>query len=154
MSSALEAFRLQREAVEEVHAQLKVVARLVEHVRAEAATIAQDETLRQVLRDEERWLETARRTIAEVRAFREQEVRRFWPATWRRWAVAVVFALVSVAAFGAGYVWSMRPYEDEIAGLARRAELLDSITQRVLTMTPAERRQLDSLMKWTAPPKR
>ena len=150
MSSALEAFRLQREAVEEVHAQLKVVARLVERVRAEAATIAQDETLRQVLRDEERWLESARRTIAEVRAFREYEVRRFWPGTWRRWAVAVVFALASVAAFGAGYVSTAGPYEKEIASLRLRGELLDKITQRILAMTPAERRQLDGLMKWNA----
>jgi hypothetical protein len=59
--------------------------------------------------DDERWLERARRTIAEVRALREDEMRRLWPAVWRRWAVALIFALASAAVFGAGHVWSSRP---------------------------------------------
>jgi hypothetical protein len=106
-----------------------------------------------VLRSEEQWLESARRTIAEVRSFREEEMRRFWPSVWRRWAVALTFALASAAAFGAGYTRAARPYEAEVVSLRLRVELLDSVARRVLTMTPAERRQFDALMKWTSPPR-
>jgi hypothetical protein len=109
-----------------------------------------DQALRQVLRDEEHWLESARRTIADVRALRQDELRRFWPAVWRRWAVALAFALASAGAFGAGYVWASRPYEAELASLRTRVELLDVVAQRVITMTPAERRQFDALMRKTA----
>lgn len=34
---------------------------------------------------------------------------------WRRWAVAVVFALAAAAALSGGYVWVSRPYEAELA---------------------------------------
>jgi hypothetical protein len=81
-------------------------------------------------------------------------MRRFWPAVWRRWAVAVAFALAAGATFGAGYVWANRPYEAELVSLRTRVELLDAVAQRVLTMTPSERRQFDALMKWNAPPSR
>lgn len=67
-------------------------------------------------------------------------MRRFWPGVWRRWAVAVVFALAAAAALGGGYVWVSRPYEAELATLRSRVELLDFVAQRVITMTPAERR--------------
>jgi hypothetical protein len=154
MPSALETFRAQREAIDQVHLGLTEVAELLRALRAQVDAIAQDQALRQVLRDEEHWLESARRTITEVRALREDEMRRFWPAVWRRWAVALTFALASAAAFGAGYVWASRPYEAELASLRTRVELLDAIAQRVITMTPAERRQFDALMKFGALPKR
>jgi len=32
--------------------------------------------------------------------------------------------------------------------------MVDVLTQRVLTMTPLERRQLDALMEWNAAPRR
>ncbi|MNC91871.1 hypothetical protein D3C83_82030 [compost metagenome] len=85
--------------------------------------------------------------INQVRRFRESEVRRFWPAVWRRWAVALVFALAAAAAFGAGHVWASRPYETELASLRFRVEVLDAVGARILTMTPAERRQFDTLMR-------
>jgi hypothetical protein len=137
-----------------VHSRLTEVAELLRSLRAQVDAIAQDQALRQVLRDEEHWLESARRTIAEVRALREEEMRRFWPAVWRRWAVALTFALASAAAFGVGYVWASRPYEAELASLRTRVELLDAVAQRVITMTPAERRQFDSLMKSNSPTRR
>ena len=90
---------------------------------------------------------------AEVRRLREQELARFWPAVWRRWAAAVVLSFVTMASLGAGFAWASRPYDAELAGLRRRVELLDFVAQRVLTMTPVERRQFDSLMKWTASPR-
>jgi hypothetical protein len=133
-----------------VHSRLTEVAELLRGLRTQVEAIAQDQALRQVLRDEERWLESARRTIADVRALRQDELRRFWPAVWRRWAVALAFALASAGAFGAGYVWASRPYEAELASLRTRVELLDTVAQRLITMTPAERRQFDALMKGRA----
>ena len=150
MSSALDTFRAQREAVDKVHARLTEVANLVRRLQAQVDAIAQNQAFRQVLRDEELWLEGARHTVAEVRAFREDEMRRFWPAVWRRWVAAMAFALTSAAAFGAGYVWVSRPYEAELGSLRTRVELLDTVAQRVIAMTPAERRQFDALMKRTA----
>jgi hypothetical protein len=128
MPSALETFRVQREAVDQVHSRLTEVAELLRALRAQVDAIAQDQALRQVLRDEEHCLESARRTFAEVRALRQDELRRFWPA-----------------------VWASRPYEAELASLRTRVELLDVIAHRVITMTPAERRQFDALMRQTAP---
>jgi hypothetical protein len=66
----------------------------------------------------------------------------------------LTLALASSAAFGAGYVWASRPYEAELASLRTRVELLDAVAQRVITMTPAQRRQFDSLMKWNSPTSR
>ena len=150
MPNALDTFRAQREAVDQVHSRLAEVAELVRRLQAQVDAIAKDQALRQVLRDEEHLLDNARRTIAEVRALRQDELRRFWPAVWRRWAVALAFALASAGAFGAGYVLASRPYEAELASLRTRVELLDAVAQRVITMTPAERRQFDALMRKTA----
>lgn len=147
MSSALEAFRAQREAVEDVRARLQEVGELLRALKGQADALAQDDALRRVLRDEQTWLARAEQTVAHVRAFREEEMRRFWPGVWRRWAIALVFALGSAAAFGAGYAWSTRPDEAELISLRSRVELLDFVARRVLTMTPAERRQFDALMK-------
>jgi hypothetical protein len=154
MPSALETFRAQREAVDQVHSRLTEVAELLRGLRTQVDAVANDQALRQVLRDEERWLEIARRTIAEVRALREDERRRFWPAVWRRWAVALIFALAAAAACGAGYVWASRPYEAELASLRARVELLDLVASRVMKMSPAERRQFDRLMGWESQSRR
>ena len=154
MPSALDTFRAQREAVDQVHSRLTEVAELLRGLRSQVDAVGQDQALRQVLRDEEHWLESARRTITEVRALREDEMRRFWPAVWRRWGVALIFALASAAVFGAGYVWASRPYEAELTSLRSRVELLDAVAQRVIAMTPTERRQFDALMKWNSLPRR
>jgi hypothetical protein len=58
-----------------------------------------------------------------------------------------LFALAAAAAFGAGHGWASRPYEAELASLRVRVEVLDAVGARILTMTPAERRQFDTLMK-------
>jgi hypothetical protein len=60
----------------------------------------------------------------------------------------VVLTLVTGAAAGAGYVWAGRPYEMEIETLRYHADLGAFVAQRLIRMTPAERRQLDALMKW------
>ena len=154
MSSALDAFRAQREAAEQIHARLTEVADLLRAIRSEANVIAQDEALRKLLQEEQTWLLRAQDLIRQVQYFRELETSRFWPAMWRRWAVAALFALAASAAFGAGHVWASRPYEAELASLRFRVEVMDTVAARLLAMTPAERRQFDALMKLTPLPKR
>ena len=147
MSSALKAFRAQREEAEQIHARLTQVLELLRAIRSEANVLTHDETLRKLLQEEQTWLVRTTDLISEVRYFRESEIRRFWPAMWRRWAVATLLALAAAAAFGAGYVWASRPYEAELTSLRFRVEVLDAVGARILTMTPAERRQYDTLMR-------
>ena len=154
MSSALDAFRAQRDAAIEVHARLMEVAALLRAVREEAHALAHNEALRTLLQEEQTWLLRAEGAITKMRHVREWEVDRFWPAVWRRWAVAVAFAVLTAVAAGAGYVWVARPYEAELATLRSRVELSDAVAQRVLTMTPGERRQFDALMTSGGPSKR
>jgi hypothetical protein len=147
MSNALDAFRAQREAVEQVHARLTEVAELTGALQSRIHAMGQDRAFQEVLRNEAALLDRAERVIAEVRRLREQELARFWPGVWKRWAVAFLFGVVAVASFGVGYAWTSRPYDAELESLRNRVEFLDFVAQRVLTMTPAERRQFDGLMK-------
>jgi hypothetical protein len=148
MASALDEFRAQREAVEGVHSRLTEVADLLRAIRTEAVAVAHDESLRNLLRDEQTWLVRAQDLVRETRHFRERETNRFWPAVWRRWVIAVVLTLATGVAAGAGYVWAGRPYEADLETLRYHADLGAFVVQRVIHMTPAERRQLDGLMKW------
>jgi len=152
MSSALEAFRAQREAVEELQARVRDLTSLLESVKDRAEALASSSQFRQLLQDEAKSLARAEDTVRAVRDLREDEMRRYWPGVWRRWVVAVAFALASVAALGGGHVWAARPYEAELVSLRRRVELLDFVGQRVIRMTPTERRQFDVLMKWNTSP--
>ncbi len=52
MSSALEAFRAQREEAEQIHARLTQVVELLRAIRSEANVLAHDETLRTLLQPE------------------------------------------------------------------------------------------------------
>jgi hypothetical protein len=154
MSSALDAFRAQREAADEVHARLTEVATLLSRIGEETHALANDQALRKLLQDEQTWLVRAENMIVSIRHHREWEVHRFWPAVWRRWVAAAAFVMLAAAAAGAGYAWIARPYETELATLRSRIEFLDAVAQRVLMMTPAERRQFDALMKRDTAPKR
>ncbi|HKV98217.1 MAG TPA: hypothetical protein VJN96_00265 [Vicinamibacterales bacterium] len=154
MSSALDAFRAQKEAVEQIHARLTDMSDLLRTINGQVEAIAANPTLHRFVSDETNLLEQTQRTLRELRAFREEERRRFWPGVWRRWAVALVFALASAAACGAGYVWAAGPHEAELAALRARAELLDYVAQRVIKMTPSERSEFDALMKWNDRSKR
>jgi hypothetical protein len=148
MPSAIDVFREQREAAEQLHARVQEVAVLLGQVRQQVNALASDDAFRTVLRQEQDWLTRAQLAVSEVRSFREQDMLRFWPGVIRRWAVALVFAVASAAAAGAGYAWWMRPYAAELASLRSRAEFASFVEHRVLTMAPAERRQFDALMKW------
>ena len=147
MSSALEEFRAQKRVVDHIHAQVKETAGRLSAIQAQIDAVATNPFLRELLRDERAWLDGMRRALAEVRAFREHEMTRFGPGVWRRWAVAVVFALAATAAFGAGNVWSNGACETEIASLRFRVEVLDAVAARILTRSPTERTQFDALMR-------
>lgn len=147
VSGALDAFRAQREAVDDLRARVEEIGKMIAAVSAKVDMVARDPALRDVVNAERTWLAQTERVLEQVREFREDEMRRFWPAVWRRWAVALIFALAGAAAFGSGYVWAARPYEAELANLRHRVELLDFVGRRVITMTPNERRQFDALMR-------
>jgi hypothetical protein len=149
MGNAIDAFREQREAVEALHVSAIGLADLISRVRSEVDLIARHEALRGVLQDEQRWLEQTRQAVREVRAWREQEARRYWPAVARRWIVASIFALLSAAIAGTMYARVTRPYEAEITYLRQRQDFAEAVERRMLAMTPAERRQFDALMKLT-----
>jgi hypothetical protein len=148
MSNALDIFREQQDAASRVHAELVEVAALLEQLQAKVADLANDRDLRDVLRDERTWLDAAQQTVAEVKRWREEEQRRYWPGVAYRWITALAFALLSAVAVGSGYAWIAKPYAAELKMLRPRAELGLFVEQRLNTMTASERRQLDALMKW------
>ena len=154
MPTALDTFRAQREAADGVYERLTEVSQLLHQLRGQADALAYNDELHAVLQQEQRWLDQAKRTIEEARRWRQQEMQRFWPGVWRRWVLALVFALASAAAAGAGYAWVTNPYASELATLRSRAEFASFVEHRVLMMTPAERRQFDTLIKWKTAPNR
>jgi hypothetical protein len=147
MSSALDEFRAQREAAEQIENRLAIVCTILKEVRRQADALVNDQKLRDCVNAERDLVDRMRDMVRDLRAFREEELRRFWPGVWRRWVVAVAFAIVASFALGSGYIWASRPYEAELATLRSRVELLDYVAQRVLKMSPGERREFDSLMK-------
>jgi hypothetical protein len=148
MTNALDVFREQQDAARQVHAQLVEVAGLIERLQTQVDRLVHDRDLRQVLSDQRYWLECAQRTIDDVRRWHEEEARRYWPGVAYRWITALAFALLSAVAVGTGYGWIAKPYAVELATLRPQAELGLFVEHRMSTMTPAERRLLDTLMKW------
>jgi hypothetical protein len=150
MPNAIDAFRAQREAAEAVYERLQEISAVLAVVRTQVDAVAGNAELRAVLQREEAWLTQASRTVDEVRAWREREARQFLPSVARRWVLALVFALLAAWIAGAGYAYIAKPDEDELRVLRARAAFVASIEDRVMTMTPAERRQFDTLMKHAA----
>ena len=109
MPNALDMFRAQRDAAEAVQRTLHETTALLNALRQEVDRLVGDERLRCLLRDERALLDRADAFLHQVRWFREREIARFWPAVWRRWLLAVAFALASATAAGAGYTWMRRP---------------------------------------------
>ena len=147
MGNALDAFRAQREAVDQLHARIAEISGLLALVRREVDALSGSEPLRTLLKVEVGWLEQTQRTVREVRAWREQEARRFWPGVVRRWAVAGLFALASAAVAAGSYAWVTHPYAEELGALRLRMDFKTAVEERFLNMTPVERRQFDALMK-------
>jgi len=109
MPSAVDMFRAQRDAAEAVQRTLHETTALLNALRQEVDRLVGDEHLRGLLRDERALVDRADAFLHQVRWFREREIARFWPAVWRRWLLAVAFALASATAAGAGYTWITRP---------------------------------------------
>lgn len=154
MTNALDAFREQRVAAGQVYAVVRETAALISELQTQVKALSGMDELRALLQQEERWLRETERTVAEVRRLREEEMRRLRPAVMRRWALGLVFALVSAAAAGAGYAWVTQPHEAELAALRSRMEFTELVERRIVAMTPAERRQFDALMKRSPSTKR
>lgn len=154
MPNALDMFRAQREAADQVHARLQDVSVLLSALQARVNAVAGNQEFRALLKDQAALLARTEALLSQVRYAREHEVAHFWPAIWRRWALAVVFAVASAAAAGAGYAATTLPHAAEFEALRSRADLWDIVERRMMTMTPAERRQFDALMKGQAPPTR
>ena len=108
MPNALDMFRAQRDAAEAVQRTLHETTALLNALRQEVDRLVGDEHLRGLLRDERALVDRADAFLHQVRWFREREIARFWPAVWRRWLLAVAFALASATAAGAGYTWITR----------------------------------------------
>jgi hypothetical protein len=117
MPNAIDMFRAQREAADTVHARLQEIAGLLTIVRTQVDAVAGNSDFRAILQREEAWLSQASRSVSEVRAWREREARQFLPSVVRRWVLALVFALVSAWAAGAGYAYVEKPYADELQSL-------------------------------------
>ena len=109
MPNAVDMFRAQRDAAEAVQRTLHETTALLNALRQEVDRLVGDEHLRGLLRDERALVDRADAFLHQVRWFREREIARFWPAVWRRWLLAVAFALASATAAGAGYTWITRP---------------------------------------------
>lgn len=154
MANALDTFRTQRAAAGEVYAALKQTSELLRGLQSQVSALTRIDELSTLLQEEGRWLREAQGLVAEVRRLRDDEIRRVRAGAARRWAVALIFALGAAAAAGAGYSWASRPYQLELDVLRSRMDFADAVERRALTMTPAERRQLDALMKWSTPQKR
>jgi hypothetical protein len=125
------------------------IATLLTQVQRQADMLAQDPDLRAVLASERAWLQEAQRTVAEVKAWRAQEQRRDWPSSLARWAAALLFALTSAAAAGAGYAWRTRPDAGTLAQQQAYETLGRTVEARRSAMTRAERRQFDALLTST-----
>jgi hypothetical protein len=148
--SALDTFRAQQEAAEAIHQRLQDVAVLIHRMNTSIDVLVHNADYKQLLAREESWLREAQKTAAEVSAWRAREARQFWPRIGR-WIVAAVFALASAGAAGAGYAWITKPYAVEISNLKTRVEFADYVERRVVSMTPSQRRQFDTLMQWSTP---
>ena len=104
MSNAIDVFREQRQAADQVHARLTDISTLLWQLRQEVNALALNQDLRAVLQQEQHWLERAQQAVSTVRSFREQDMHRFWPGSLRRSLVALLFALCAATIKSAGKI--------------------------------------------------
>jgi hypothetical protein len=148
MPSALDLFRAQQQAAEAVYVQLLAVAALLADLRKEADALQRTDELKQLLERQQRWLVEAQQTVSHVELARQNDMHRFWRGVVLRWVIAAVFAITAAAAAGAAYVAFTRPYDRELEQLRGQAAFGQFVEQRALSMSAAERRQFDALMRW------
>src|SRR5919109_1977874 len=125
MASAIDVFREQREAADQVHERLAEISQLVGQLRQQVNALAMNEELRKVVREERDWLASAQLAVSQVRSFRQEEMQRFWLGVLGRWALALLFALAAAGAAGATYARVTKPYAAEIADLRSRVAFAD-----------------------------
>ena len=147
MSSALETFRAQREAAEQIEAKLKEISQLLRNVEERIQAVGRDDQFRRLVSDEQLLVSRSSELLNQLRWHRETEIARFWPWVWRRWALVVLLALLTLFGAGAGYVWAVSPYATELAAAREQAAWAGSLRQRIARLTPAERKQFDMLIK-------
>ena len=116
---------------------------------AKTAALAQDEDLRTLLTDERNWLTEAHRLVADVRDLR-LAVEHRWSSAIRRWVLPTLFALASAMAAGGGFGALAGRQAEDADALRDRAAFADAIQERLDTMTTAERRQFERLIKGSA----
>jgi hypothetical protein len=151
MPSALDMFRAQQQAAEAVYAQLQAVAALLADLRKQVDILQRSDELRQLLERQERWLIEARQTVTQVQWARENDMHRFWRGVVVRWVIAAVFAIAAAASAGGGYAAFTKPHDHEPKQLRSQAAFGRFVEQRALSMSAAERRQFDALMRWPRP---
>jgi hypothetical protein len=146
MANALDTFRAQREAVDQMHARLGEVSDLLARLRVQVDGLALHNDLKDTLRDEQMWLARAQQTMQEVRRWREIESHRVWsPVLWR-WAMAFAYALIAAWLAGAGYAWMTEPHATELEWLRWQASFSAFVERRLEHMTPADVREFERLM--------
>jgi hypothetical protein len=87
MPSAIDVFREQQEVAEQLHGRVQEISALLDQLRHQVNSLALNDDLRAMLRQEQDWLTRAQLAVSEVRSFREQDMLPFWPGVIRRWAV-------------------------------------------------------------------
>jgi hypothetical protein len=147
MTKALEMFKQGQAALGELLQLARAVLEAVAAARREMDGLTKHPALRDVLEREQQWLARTEAAVAAVSEWRHREAQRYGAALAWRWVLATAFALLAATAAGAGYAWASRPYADEIAYLRSRDSFADAVESRMLRMSPAERRQLESLLQ-------
>ncbi len=151
MPNALDTFCDQRAAAGQVNAALKETSELLRDLQIQVKAVTCVDELRLLVQQEQSWLTEAQRILNEVRSLQAQDKRRFRDGVIGRWTLALVFALASAFVVGAGYSLATKPYATEIVALRSRMDFAEFVERRVVTMTPAERRQFEALMRWDVP---
>ena len=152
MTNALEAFRAQREAVEDLHSRVREVAGLLNQIQREVSHLTSHHQLREFLNEQRAWLARTEESISRLRALRQSDMYRVGRSIVWRWAVAVLFAVSAIAVAAAAYGWMARTKAADVALLHERARFAENIERRLGELTPAERRQFERLMRLAPPP--
>jgi len=147
VANAVEMFKQQKAALEELQRAANGIEVSLVKARAELDALARHDALKDLLLKEQVWLQRTEAAVHAVSLWRAEEARRHWPQVALRWVLPATFALLVAAVAGAGHARAAGPYLDEIAYLRARSSFAEALETRMLRMTPAERRQLDMLLK-------
>jgi len=120
MSSAIDVFREQREAADQVHARLTEISTTLDRVRHQVYALVKDDELRAVLRQEESWLERARLVVSDIRSFASRTRCDSGPASSGAGSSRCCSRWGPAAVAGASYGWATKPYAAEVDALRAR----------------------------------